>query len=355
MAPSTTAAFISGGANSFAPVNVPSQAHTCGVGRRRPLVKQACVQDGAGKIQVAARRGLPTMSWQVYTGGAHSDLEPGTPEYMVHMKATCGTLARLSAQGDVSGCDQLWAYICAEARHIAHREHELSSFVSAAVLNQKSLVDAVAFVVAGKLASRALSAAVLFELCKEAVEESTEYCSVCCMQEDIIAVMQRDPACTRFVEPLLFFKGFHALQAYRVSHVLWNQGRRLLAKQLHALTSKRLHVDIHPAARIGAGAFLDHATGIVIGETCVLDRNVSLLHRVTLGGAGASTGKRHPDVMAGAFLGAGSTVLGPVRVGADAAVAACSLLLVDVPDDALAVGVPARIRPPPPRPTIPQQ
>lgn len=160
---------------------------------------------------------------------------------------------------------------------------------------------------------------------------------------DLLAFMERDPACVRFIDPLLYFKGFHALQAYRIAHQLWNSGRIPLAYHLQSQVSKELQVDIHPAAKIGGGAFLDHATGIVIGETAVIGNNVSMLHHVTLGGSGKKHGQRHPHLGDGVLVGAGATILGNVKVGDGAQIGACSLVLEDIPEGSTVVGVPAKV------------
>lgn len=163
------------------------------------------------------------------------------------------------------------------------------------------------------------------------------------LRRDLLAVMERDPACTRFIDALLYFKGFHALQAHRVAHILWVAGRTPLAFHLQSQVSKELQVDIHPAARIGPGVFFDHATGIVVGETAVIGANVSMLHHVTLGGSGKKHGERHPKIGDGVLVGAGATLLGNVAVGDGAQIGACSLVLEDVPPHVTVVGVPARV------------
>jgi serine O-acetyltransferase len=163
------------------------------------------------------------------------------------------------------------------------------------------------------------------------------------VERDMLAVMERDPACVRFIDCLCYYKGFHALQAYRIAHALWKAGRIAVAYHLQAQVSKELQVDIHPAAVIGPGAFFDHATGVVIGETAVIGRNVSMLHHVTLGGSGKKHGVRHPQIGDDVLIGAGATILGAVRVGDGAQIGACSLVLEDIPESATVVGVPAKV------------
>jgi serine O-acetyltransferase len=158
-----------------------------------------------------------------------------------------------------------------------------------------------------------------------------------------MAVADRDPACTSLLDPLLWFKGYQALQTYRVSHWLWKQGRRDLAHYLQSRASSLFALDIHPGAVIGKGLFLDHGTGIVIGETAVVEDGVSMLHGVTLGGTGKERGDRHPKVRRGVLLGAGAKVLGNIEIGACAKIAAGSVVLEPVPAGCTAAGVPARI------------
>lgn len=155
--------------------------------------------------------------------------------------------------------------------------------------------------------------------------------------------MDRDPACTRYFQPLLFFKGFQALQAHRLAHHLWQNGRKTLAVALQSQISEMFHVDIHPAARVGTGILIDHATGVVIGETAVVGDNVSILHQVTLGGTGSAGGDRHPKIGNGVLIGAGVTILGNISVGNNAKIGAGSVVVLDVPAGTTAVGVPARI------------
>jgi serine O-acetyltransferase len=160
---------------------------------------------------------------------------------------------------------------------------------------------------------------------------------------DLQAVLDRDPACDKYTQALLHFKGYLAIQSHRVAHHLWVQGRPALAIMLQSRISEAFHVDIHPAARVGRGILLDHATGVVIGETAVIGDNVSMLHHVTLGGSGVGKGVRHPQIGHGCLLGAGVTVLGPVTLGAGAKVGAGSVVVTDLEPHSVAVGVPARV------------
>lgn len=160
---------------------------------------------------------------------------------------------------------------------------------------------------------------------------------------DLQAVLDRDPACLGPMQVLLFFKGYQAIQAYRVSHHLWHHGRRSLAYALQSRISQVFDVDIHPAAYIGRGVMVDHATGVVIGETAVVGDNVSMLHRVTIGGSGSTTGVRHPTIGHGVLLGAGTTIVGPIHVGHSTKIGAGSMVCQDLPEKCVAVGVPARV------------
>ncbi|MEI7912180.1 MAG: serine O-acetyltransferase [Verrucomicrobiota bacterium] len=158
---------------------------------------------------------------------------------------------------------------------------------------------------------------------------------------DLLAMYERDPACFSPLEPVLFFKGFLALTTYRVSHQLWQDGRRWLALYLQSIASESFAVDIHPAARIGCGILLDHATSFVVGETAIIEDDVSIMHEVTLGGTGKEAGDRHPIVRSGVLLGAGAKILGRVIIGTGAKVGAGSVVLTDVPPHTTVAGVPA--------------
>jgi serine O-acetyltransferase len=162
-------------------------------------------------------------------------------------------------------------------------------------------------------------------------------------QADMQAYIERDPACEKYMHILLFFKGFQAIQAHRVASALWKQDRKPLALLLQSRISEIFHVDIHPGANIGAGIMLDHATGVVIGETAVVEDNVSILHGVTLGGTGTKDGDRHPKIGTGVVIGAGVTILGNLKVGANSKIGAGSVVLRDIPENCTAVGIPARL------------
>lgn len=237
--------------------------------------------------------------------------------------------------------DKFWAAMQEEARHAAEEEPLLASFLFATLLNHPTLHSALAFHLANKLASPAMPSTMLMRMFETVMDEAPEFCTG--VRRDLLAVMERDPACTRFIDALLYYKGFHALQAYRIAHLLWKQHRTPLAYHLHSQVSKELQVDIHPAAVIGSGVFFDHATGIVIGESATIGDDCSFLHHVTLGGSGKKHGDRHPKLGNGVLVGAGATLLGNVRVGDGAQIGACSLVLEDVPANATVVGVPSRV------------
>ena len=192
-----------------------------------------------------------------------------------------------------------------------------------------------------KLASGEMSEQILRELADEAYEADPELGVAA--RADLMAVFDRDPACHRFIQPLLFFKGYKAMQAYRVGHWLWRTGRRDLAYFVQMRVSEVFGVDIHPAAQVGKGIMIDHAHSIVIGETAVVGDNVSMLHSVTLGGTGKEDGDRHPKIEDGVMIGAGAKILGNIRVGHCSRIAAGSVVLHDVPHNTTVAGVPARV------------
>ena len=232
-----------------------------------------------------------------------------------------------------------WARLRDEAAQAAAGEPALAAMLHATILSQPDLESAVAERVAGKLEGHGLAGADLRILLREAFHADARIgCQLRC---DLEAIEQRDPAAQSLLEPLLFYKGFHALSAYRASHFLWRQDRFLMARLLQSMISEALAVDIHPAAQIGCGIFLDHATSFVAGETTIIEDHVSILHEVTLGGTGKELGARHPIVRSGVLLGAGSKVLGRVTIGEGAKVGAGSVVLDDVPPHTTVAGVPA--------------
>jgi serine O-acetyltransferase len=237
--------------------------------------------------------------------------------------------------------DPLWEAILLEAQQSADAEPLLASFLHMTVLRHRSLEDVLAFHLSSKLASPVMDARALMELFRE-VLQADPYISLC-VRADINACYERDPACGSFAVPLLYFKGFHAIQSQRITHWLWRNQRRDLALFLQNRISEVTGADIHPAARLGQGILLDHGTGVVVGETAVIGNNVSILHGVTLGGSGKARGDRHPKISDGVMLGAGSAVLGNILVGECAKVGAGSVVLDDVPAHSTVAGVPARV------------
>jgi serine O-acetyltransferase len=236
--------------------------------------------------------------------------------------------------------DRFWEQIQAEARREADREPMLVSFLFASVLRHRRLEDALGVILANKLQTPDLPAILLSDLIDEALAGDASIGAA--IRADLLAARTRDPAARGYAQPFLYYKGFHALQAYRVGHWLWKQGRHALAAHLQNRISEAFGVDVHPAAQIGSGVLIDHGTSVVIGETAVVEDHVSLLHEVTLGGTGKETGDRHPKVRRGVLIGAGAKILGNIEIGIGAKVGAGSVVLRDVPPHTTVAGVPAR-------------
>lgn len=236
---------------------------------------------------------------------------------------------------------RIWSSLRQEAQAVGQDEPSLASLVTAVILRHADFASALSYQLARKLGDQELRAMSVREVAQEAY--SSEPAIVQQALDDLQAVFERDPACKGYVQPFLHFKGYQALQTHRVAHWLWRRGRDSLAFYLQSRVSELFQVDIHPAAQIGAGAFLDHGTGIVIGETAVIGRDVSMLHGVTLGGTGAERGDRHPKVGNGVLFGAGAKVLGNISIGDNAKIASGSVVLKDVPSGCTAAGVPARL------------
>ncbi|MCZ7675982.1 MAG: serine O-acetyltransferase [Roseovarius sp.] len=237
--------------------------------------------------------------------------------------------------------DPVWARIRTEAEEAVEHEPLLGGVVHSSILHHRTLESALAYRVSMKLTSNEMSEQILREICDAA--HAADSAIGVAARADIVAVEDRDPACDRFIQPMLFFKGFRAVQAHRVAHWLWRQGRRDLARFFQMRCSEVFGVDIHPAARIGKGIMIDHAHSIVIGETAVVGDNVSMLHSVTLGGTGKEEEDRHPKIGDGVLIGAGAKVLGNIRVGRCSRIAAGSVVLHEVPPCKTVAGVPARI------------
>ncbi len=234
-----------------------------------------------------------------------------------------------------------WAQLRRAAEETARAEPHLASQMNAVILSHSDMAAALGFQIARKLGDAELGAMSVREICRDAFEADPSI--VTAAEADLRAVAERDPAIKSLLQPFLYFKGFQSLQAHRVAHWLWTQGREALAFHFQSRMSELFQVDIHPAARLGSGLFLDHGTGIVIGETAVVGDEVSMLHGVTLGGTGAERGDRHPKIGKGVLLGAGAKVLGNISVGDYAKVASGSVVLKPVPAGCTVAGVPARL------------
>ncbi|CAN7282835.1 serine O-acetyltransferase [Phenylobacterium sp. LjRoot225] len=235
----------------------------------------------------------------------------------------------------------VWAALRNEATAAARDESALASLLATVILNHKTLADALSYQLARKLGDQEFRAMTLREIAQDAYASDPGLVDTA--EADLRAVFERDPACKGYLQPFLFFKGFLALQTQRVSHWLWQEGRETLAFHLQSRTSELFQVDIHPATQIGRGVFVDHGTGIVIGETAVIGDGVSMLQGVTLGGTGADRGDRHPKIGKGVLLGAGAKVLGNITIGDYAKIASGSVVLKPVPPGCTAAGVPARL------------
>lgn len=245
------------------------------------------------------------------------------------------------AQNRLPQVDPIWADVRREAEEAMRAEPALGGFIFASVLSHDRLEDAVCHRLAQRLNHSDVDAGLIGQMFQDVLSRRSELGQA--FRADLAAVFDRDPACSRYLEPLLYFKGFHALVTYRFSHELWKEGRRDFALYLQSQSSRIFAVDIHPAARIGMGIMFDHGTGIVIGETAAVGDNTSLLHGVTLGGSGKESGDRHPKIGASVMIGAGAKVLGNITVGNCSRVAAGSVVLKDVPPNTTVAGVPAKV------------
>ncbi len=249
-----------------------------------------------------------------------------------------GQALEVVAPGDTP---PVWAALRNEAERAASAEPALASLLNAVVLAHDDLGRALSYQLARKLGDTELRAMTVREIADEAYASDPAFLEAA--QADLRAVFERDPACKGYLQPFLFFKGFQALQTHRIGHWLWNRGRETLAYHLQSRVSELFQVDVNPAARIGSGVFIDHGTGIVVGETATVGDDVSMLHGVTLGGTGAVRGDRHPKIGRGVLLGAGAKVLGNIAVGDYAKVASGSVVLRPVPPGCTVAGVPARL------------
>jgi serine O-acetyltransferase len=243
--------------------------------------------------------------------------------------------------GNTTDTDRIWHAIHHRATQIREAEHGLRVLLEDVVLTRRDLASALTVRLARKLAREDMTREELMPLLSGILENDGQL--VKAAARDLEAIVERDPACDSPLQPLLFFKGFLALATYRVAHHLWSRDRRELALYFQSIASEVFAVDIHPAARIGCGILLDHATSFVVGETAIIEDDVSILHEVTLGGTGKISGDRHPIVRTGVLLGAGAKILGRVEIGRGAKVGAGSVVLTDVPEHCTVAGVPAEI------------
>ncbi|MBI6630440.1 serine O-acetyltransferase [Pontibaca salina] len=242
---------------------------------------------------------------------------------------------------NISPVDPVWDRIRDEAQEAIRKEPLMGGLIHACILHHKTLEKALSYRFAAKLYSNEMSMVVLREIADEAFAENPELIEAA--RADLVAVYERDPACHRLLQPVLYFKGYQAVQAYRIGNWLWTQGKRDLAYFIQMRVSEIFGVDIHPNARIGKGIMIDHAHSIVIGETAVVGDNVSMLHSVTLGGTGKEKEDRHPKIANGVLIGAGAKVLGNIPIGECSRIAAGSVVLQEVPAFTTVAGVPARI------------
>jgi serine O-acetyltransferase len=241
----------------------------------------------------------------------------------------------------VEAVDPIWHAVRRDAEAALENDAVLGAFLHSTILNQQTLEDAVIHRISERLDHPDLRSDLIRQTFRQMADDDRSWSEK--FRVDMQAVFDRDPACTRFMEPLLYFKGFHAIQTHRLSHWLHRNGRLDFALFLQSRSSMVFQTDINPAARIGKGIFLDHATGLVVGQTAVIGDNVSILHSVTLGGTGKEGSDRHPKISDGVLIGAGAKILGNIRVGKCSKVAAGSVVLDDVPDMKTVAGVPARV------------
>lgn len=237
--------------------------------------------------------------------------------------------------------DPIWSAVQREALAAVDQDPILAAFLYSTILNQDSLESAVIHRLSQRLDHPDLGADLIRQAYRTMVLEMPDWRTT--VRADIQAYYDRDPACDRFMMPILYFKGFHATQTHRLANWLWTKGRRDFALYLQSRSSAVFQTDIHPASQVGRGIFIDHATGLVIGETAVVEDNVSMLHGVTLGGTGKAGGDRHPKIRHGVLIGAGAKILGNIEIGHCSKIAAGSVVLKSVPSNKTVAGVPARI------------
>ncbi|MBB6407430.1 MULTISPECIES: serine O-acetyltransferase [Mesorhizobium] len=247
----------------------------------------------------------------------------------------------ISRQSALQPVDPIWRSIRDEAMEAVNRDPLLAAFLYSTILNQDSLEEAVIHRLAERLDHQDIGSDLIRQTFKSMLADDKDWPTT--VRVDIQAYYDRDPACDRFIMPVLYFKGFHAIQTHRLAHWLWKQGRKDFALYLQSRSSSVFQTDINPAARIGKGIFIDHATGLVVGETAVIEDDVSILHGVTLGGTGKAGGDRHPKIRYGVLIGAGAKILGNIEIGHCSKIAAGSVVLSPVPHNKTVAGVPARV------------
>jgi serine O-acetyltransferase len=248
---------------------------------------------------------------------------------------------QVKARSALDTVDPVWARVRREAEEVVGREPELAAFIYSTILHHDRLEAAVVHRITQRLDHPDVSGELIRHAFEDALEDDPSIGTA--FRVDIVATVDRDPAANRCLEPVLYFKGFHAIQTHRLAHWLWQKGRRDFAYYLQSRSSAVFQTDIHPAAPIGRGIFLDHATGLVVGETAVIEDDVSILHDVTLGGTGKEEADRHPKIRHGVMLGAGAKIIGNIEIGHCARVAAGSVVLKSVPHNTTVAGVPARV------------
>jgi serine O-acetyltransferase len=241
----------------------------------------------------------------------------------------------------LASCDPVWEQLRSEAENMAEREPALAGFIHATILKHDRLEHALSYHMARKLGGEDLSPLLVRETFEEALAAEPEIGAA--FRADLSAVLERDPACHSFAEAFLYYKGFHALESWRIAHFLWGRGRKALALFFQSRISQLFAVDINPAARMGKGIMLDHATGVVIGETAVVEDDCSIMQGVTLGGTGKESGDRHPKIRRGVLISVGAKILGNIEIGEYSVIGAGSVVLKPVPPRCTAVGVPAKL------------
>jgi serine O-acetyltransferase len=250
-------------------------------------------------------------------------------------------MAQQQAKPALDTVDPVWARIRREAEETVRREPELATFIYSTILHHDTLETAVVYRLAERLDHPAVSGDLIRQAYAEALKDIPALGET--FRADLMATVDRDPATHRMIEPVLYYKGFHAIQTHRLMHWLWHKSRRDFALYLQSRSSAVFQCDIHPAAKIGRGIFLDHATGLVVGETAEIGDDVSILHDVTLGGTGKEWEDRHPKIRYGVMIGAGAKILGNIEVGHCARIAAGSVVTKAVPNNVTVAGVPAKV------------